>query len=966
MDLDNISQLKELSNRDDIGDLYQNYATRKELSFIREAVVSTDSYQMWEHFHKTKEKTVKKFYGSIIAAAFTEVQTVLKSCDKILDIAAITDTVEEYMAVNIALLSDALLQAEIRIFDQGTDAYMSFLAGSYDEFKALINKYPYWYRLVEIFLRDTKDFLKDFFEQLTKDRSAVMEQFFGQASQINNIALSMGDRHRGRFVIEVETDLGNFFYKPRKAEVDKAFKQCLDKLSESSAVLNMESPDFVSNNDYSWFKKITYSPLSNKDNPHHYYQRLGQLLALIYILNGNDIHYENLISQGEQPIIVDIETLLTNRLIFKKASTSLLLQKDESSYIFDSVKNSLILPNLIRVKDQHFDLSPLHISDQTDVVEIDKAGNHSVRREDLKTILADVCQGFTAVYQEICQHKEMYYTYFTKVFKEITLRFLNKPTDEYGSIRNLLTNPVCLFDSTYAFAISTRLYETGESEAKDEELFEQEELLRFNIPYFEVKADSKDLILSHQRILKDFFIETPLESLYTKLSFLGDKDFHRQLNTIQKMFKLVSPDFAVKDLLEVRKEIPELAVPVSSASIKQFNHQAIEAIFKGALFHPLTDQYLWADPILEGDNEIKETAYQIGELPNSYYAGNIGILRTLLSLHNTAAYQGYIDKLRGDIEKDLVLTLTYNRGEMNIGAFNGLAAFIRYYLDLYDYDYINQSILEKTTSPLLDQLELGLDQDEKLDVLDGTAGVVLTLLTLKNCISDSALSEKVFKLLKHCRTHLLGAIIRQGGQTFFPVEFEKDRYYTGFSHGSAGIILALYKLSQYLGTDDSTIIAQLLATERNLYDKKKQVWYRDNKKDGYSWGWCHGIPGILLSRVELYTAGYRDDELTEELEELYELTVSKSFGSNLTLCHGDLSNILICKYAQKVLALDDSRIDQYLETLLPYILASRDYQIRGTEANGLMYGLAGIVIFLDSFVVQEKLDVLNIIKITAV
>ena len=40
-----------------------------------------------------------------------------------------------------------------------------------------------------------------------------------------------------------------------------------------------------------------------------FYHRQGALLALLYVLDGTDMHYENLIAVGEQPVLVDVETL---------------------------------------------------------------------------------------------------------------------------------------------------------------------------------------------------------------------------------------------------------------------------------------------------------------------------------------------------------------------------------------------------------------------------------------------------------------------------------------------------------------------------------------------------------------------------------------------------------------------------------------------------------------------------------
>ena len=41
-----------------------------------------------------------------------------------------------------------------------------------------------------------------------------------------------------------------------------------------------------------------------------FYRRQGVLLALLYLLGMTDIHHENLIACADQPVLVDVETLL--------------------------------------------------------------------------------------------------------------------------------------------------------------------------------------------------------------------------------------------------------------------------------------------------------------------------------------------------------------------------------------------------------------------------------------------------------------------------------------------------------------------------------------------------------------------------------------------------------------------------------------------------------------------------------
>lgn len=968
MKLRNLEELTKISGRNDIGHLYEEYAMRSELSFIRQMTIDESGYQMWLFFHQENKRTQENLYHSIIKSSLTKILNILKNYEDIIDISNVSKTIEQYMKTNVSMLLHFLLQTEMRNYDGGNEVYLQVLGDNYEKFKNLVMKYPYWYYLIKKFVNDTQEFFIEFFNQLADDQITVMMQFFGTVSKINDLGLSMGDRHKGRFVIEIKTDEGNFFYKPRTAEVDEAFKKCLEVLSRCKDILEMKAPDFVSRKNYSWFNKITYTPLVETDNS-GYYQRLGQLLAIIYILNGNDIHFENLISKGDQPIIIDVETILTNRLMNKKSSASSYLQNDGNSYSFDSVQSSLMLPGFITIKNRHYDLSPIQILNK-DVKTISKDTNHLVNIAEMTKLSNIVCQGFIAIYKEILNNKSKYKTYFTEIFKNIKVRFLNKPTSVYGEIRDLLTNPVCLFDSSYAFALSTKVFDMTDSVIKQEELFEQEELLKFDIPYFEIEANSKDLILSEERKIIDCFIETPLESLFTKIDILGEKDLEKQLSIIRQSFLVSSSDFIVKELGDVRQELKVRNAIIEDKSaiddrIQNFIDNTVKEVFEQKLINPFTNQYFWIGPISK--EEEGNIHYQVMDFPSGYYMGNVGILRTLLSLRNSEDYKVYIDKLIKDIEMEIDQLVICNSGELELSAYNGLTSFLRYYVDLYRVSRIDLDFFKKRVGQLLEQVEQNIDTDQSLDVLNGTAGAALSILSVNQLIAtDSHLSEKINKILEHCRRHLLNSIRQKDNELFFPLKENKNNYMTGFSHGSSGIILALHKISKVIGTNDDMIIQKLLETERQLYNSEQKVWYRGNKTDQYSWAWCHGIPGILLSRIELYLDGYCDSRLVEEIRELYDITIEKSLGFNLTYCHGDLGNIIICKYVQKILNIEDTRIDDYLESILIYILESKNYHVKGTESVSLMVGLMGLVTFLDNFILQKNLNSIELMKITPV
>lgn len=946
-----------LSDNSNIEKLYKKFGMNL-LEDINASIDEFEVYESWNRFHLLGSNTFSNLYLSFLEPYLLEIRNQLQKYDDNFQSDTIERTITENMLENISSLSEGVWIAEMRNINKNQTEYLVYLNQDYKNLAEVVKKYPYWYFSIISFIRDTTKYLLEFLSHLIQDKALVANQFLEADGMITDIKLSMGDRHRGTFVIKVESKFGNYFYKPRRSKLDTLFKEVIDKIGEQDGILKMKAPKIIDQGSYSWAEEIRYIPLQSRNKNERYYIRLGQLLAITYILNGSDLHYENIISCGEFPVAIDVETLLTSRLRFKKQTTPKMLQEDNINYLEDSVSNLIILPTIVKSNGDFYDLSPLKIYSgelPNTLAETWKKSNHLIQKNELKDVIGFIQRGFINIYNEVLKDKERYKEYFNRLFNNVPIRYLNREIHDYSQILRLLKNPVCLFHFKYAFAVSMKLLS---EEIQEEEVLEYKELLKFNIPYFELDTDSTDLLLFDDKRIKNYFIETPLESLEHKLNILCEEDLERQLRLITQMLTVVSAEFDVKEINEVTIHEGESLQKQRAQTVEQM----IATVFENKLINPLTKQYFWITPELEGDNN--RSFYQIHENPDSYYSGSVGILRCLLLLEKSGYKDLPINKLISDIEIDIDAIINYGTADTSIGAYNGIAQYLRYYA--YIYKNNNFSVLSlKRIHYLLDLIENGFKNDEKLDILDGTAGVILTLIEIFQLDLSDCLNNRVIKLVEKCRLHLIDSIIYDKGEAYFPIAQEKNRYFTGFAHGSSGITLAIYRASKLLNIDDYTLIRSLLKTERRLFDKTNQMWFKDNNRNSYSWGWCHGIPGILLSRLELIKHGYQDDYIIEEAYELYEIAIKKSLGVNLTFCHGDLGNIVICKYAEVMLDIENSKVDKYIQEIFPYLTNATRYHIRGTETIGVMHGLVGVATFLDSTICDNYLRFLDILKITS-
>jgi lantibiotic modifying enzyme len=109
--------------------------------------------------------------------------------------------------------------------------------------------------------------------------------------------------------------------------------------------------------------------------------------------------------------------------------------------------------------------------------------------------------------------------------------------------------------------------------------------------------------------------------------------------------------------------------------------------------------------------------------------------------------------------------------------------------------------------------------------------------------------------------------------------------------------------------------------------------------------WCHGAPGIALARLRSL-AHIDDEHIRSEIDAALKTTLKTGFGSNHSLCHGDLGNLEPLLEAS--LRADGSAWRDRVSRIASIVLES----IResgwicgvpfGVETPGLMTGLAGI------------------------
>lgn len=155
--------------------------------------------------------------------------------------------------------------------------------------------------------------------------------------------------------------LARVVYKPRSLAVDAQFQQLLEACNHAAArgalslrglryaappLLGEQFPRFrtlrsVDCGDHGWVEFITAEPCASEQEVARFYARQGGFLALLHVLDGADLHHENIIAHGEHPMLVDLEMLFHPWTEQKGAAAA---KERAEALLGDSVMRTMLLP----------------------------------------------------------------------------------------------------------------------------------------------------------------------------------------------------------------------------------------------------------------------------------------------------------------------------------------------------------------------------------------------------------------------------------------------------------------------------------------------------------------------------------------------------------------------------------------------------------------------------------------------
>jgi type 2 lantibiotic biosynthesis protein LanM len=807
--------------------------------------------------------------------------------------------------------------------------------------------------------------------QLAADSDLIREAFAAgeDPGPLVEVKGGVSDPHRGeRTVLLLRFRSGlRLVYKPKPLALDAAFQQLLLWLNERGAEPGFRPLGLLDRGAYGWVEFITPSACVSAGEVHRFYQRQGGYLALFYALAATDFHHENLLAAGEYPIPIDLETLFHSSPALDGRRPE--LPADEE--VWNSVLRPGLLPQRIWAQNNAgVDISGFGaVSGQVTSVPVLKLESGEgglihfarkvvdlpIRPEHLPSLEGKevgardyseaIAGGFTSVYRLLVRFRDGLLAPEGPLAAcaDAPTRFIARPTIVYERTLTESYHPYVLQDALDRDRLLDRLWVDIESREYLGRLlpWEHRAIEKGDIPLFTSRAGSRDLWTSSGERLPDLLAESGLERVRRTLLQMGDADLACQLHIVHgtlRTLRMPAEKQAWPVYLFHEPDLPASADRFLAAA------RAVGDRLESLAFRR-NGSATWL-----GFSRMGATDHWSFE-PVGYnlYSGITGIALFLGQLGAVTGESRYVELARAALST-VSGRLRLDAGDwLGVGAYSGLGSVL--YTGLQLGAAWDEPELIAEAEALVEMLPGKIEKDESLDVLSGVAGCLLILLRLHAARPASrTLAAAVL-----CGDRLLDKAMEMETGLGWLASGIGTRPLTGLSHGAAGIGWALMELAAVTGEERFHAASRgALAYERSLFSAAQGNWpdlreealmEKPGAERGFMCAWCHGAPGIGLARLACLPLS-AEPELRSEIEVAVETTLRQGFGTNHSLCHGDLGNLDFLLEASRRLGREDlaARVPRLAAGILHGVEENGclSGSILAPEIPGLMLGIAGI------------------------
>ena len=181
-------------------------------------------------------------------------------------------------------------------------------------FRRLFADKPILLRLIAAITRQWIETSHELVIRLDADMEIIRQDILrsSNSSRVAMIECELSDLHHGgRSVKIISFENGaRVVYKPKDLRVDAGWYGLIGRLNRADPPIALRAVRPVSREGYGWTEFVAHAGCAGPDDFKKFFRRAGSWLALFHCFAATDMHQENMIAAGEQPIPIDLETIL--------------------------------------------------------------------------------------------------------------------------------------------------------------------------------------------------------------------------------------------------------------------------------------------------------------------------------------------------------------------------------------------------------------------------------------------------------------------------------------------------------------------------------------------------------------------------------------------------------------------------------------------------------------------------------
>jgi len=774
-------------------------------------------------------------------------------------------------------------RAESALFPLGpttpTRQYEAFILGHLgDGLATLFTSYPALARLLAVILRQTATAI-DEIAQLAAEDADALAHLLGHPQppgSVLDIRLGVGDTHYdGRSVAKVEWSSGlTAYFKPRDMGVEEAWSAFCAWMSAHGG------PDLVAHrvlvrDGYGWAEAVPALE-TDSDGVRRFYRRAGAMLAVLNALGATDCHSDNVIASGDMPVLIDCETVLT-----PSVDSEDLTAHDTSSLARAFAAARRWVTDTAFLPSAYFDPSGALVESGTLVYESDRVervpgwvdvNTDFMRKEMIERSVPSPRSAprVDGTPRTVAAHEDVVAAGFRDAYEWLmrSRAALTDPDGPLSPFRGAVVRCILRATSTYAYLTRKSLAPSALANGIDRSLefeplwqgllvdgtppvsaaiveHERRSLSRLDVPEFDVRAEDLVPRSVWGTVGAPIVTSSAWRRMLDRIDFLSERDLQDQLAILHASFRAREATTAAHSVHP--DELREASALVSHATLIATADRLARALVDSA--HVGSDgSRTWSGLVFNRERRSWGSAL----VDDALYDGSAGIGLALAALFAAtgndewaAASRSALAPIMWHARTPSLQGVVVARGiGVGFGASSMAFGLASAGAMLGDDELIAGSA---DVASLIS--EAMIDRDAELDLLGGSAGAIIGLLA----VHEAAPADLWLDRASHAGEHLLAhATIDDRGMRWKA----GGRALCGAAHGNAGFALALGRLAVATGDERFARACEEAIrweSEHFVADLGEAGNWPDRRSDppGDMRSWCHGAPGIALSRAGL-------------------------------------------------------------------------------------------------------------------